>query len=359
MMKIKRREFILANVIVLSMLFYARGITSTPYLQPALLFFPILTLLATYILIKANRVNAKFIYVSLVLLCVGLIFLMQFNFLTFRYGIVNELGRHLYPLLILSLSILIYYKYVRDRKLFITYFFYVATFLLAVDLFFRLMQNGTFLPLVSRYDLKFGGLLFIDSNFNGVLSASLLLLSIFKFYFISLRVKILLFFLVCYSFSLAVYLSLIIILILFFRQKSVIFRWGSVLFLPFIIFIIYDFIAEDGSFLTKVGIIQNSIVFITDFDVKYLLLGLGSGSFKDFFDGASHNLFGIFTEMGLFYIFVFIASHLYLYSNVENRLVILFILIGGVVSLFPISYLSLVYFLLLIGFKGSLKYAKP
>lgn len=339
-------KFILPFLLSSSLIFYVRGVTNNPFFQPAIYCGFVAFFVFIYYFCVRLRFSYLFLWLFFLVIFIAVLFIAQVNFIDFRYGMLNEIGRVLYPVVMLSVSVFICNKNDGlDLMLLRRVFAWVVVFLV-IDLLYRLYVNGGVIPKFSRYDLKFGGLIFVDSNFSGVISGALLLL-LGKYDISSRVIRCLLLIVFLYSFSLAAYFAMAFALFLsvdFGRVVNIV----KPFLLSVMIFVGFFYISEDGSFLTKVEIINNVLDLYASGFSSVFLYGIGFGNFKEIYEGAAHNLFGIFSEAGLIFAIVFLYLHYLLSRLKDNKSAVIFVLISGFVSLYPLAYLGAVY-LFLIG----------
>jgi hypothetical protein len=122
---------------------------------------------------------------------------------------------------------------------------------------------------------------------------------------------------------------------------------GILVFLLFMLIIdnLFQFIASDGSGRTKLLILENARIFLSD----SWLIGIGSGEFKNNFILASHTLVGQLAELGVSgFILVIYPLLYYTFSEVPKSVYSLCvtIIVGGTFGLFPIAYIGWLYILL-------------
>lgn len=341
------KSTIIQSIIGLSLLGYLRGLGSNPLIQLNIYALGIVMILWTFKGVMYQKMNIERNSQMLFVISgvIGLILLYQSQTSYLKFSIVNELGRLLLPLITVASILSFLNGSMQIAKLRRVIRFLI--FLLLLDCLWRLYLNGGILPIASRYSLKFGGLLFVDANFNGWIAAILYLYR--THLMLSNRDRIFLLFLILYSFSLAVYGGLVLTLIIrFVHRYPQIFR--TVLYLFIIaIGVVFGFNIKDGSFATKVDIALSSFNLVYGASWNMLLFGLGSGNLKDFIGHGSHTMIGIAAEMGLVFVLIWFLLFKKCYMFKEaNRTPLFFIISTGLISLWPVAYMSLPLFLFFI-----------
>lgn len=333
----------IALVFAVASIFFVRGLTNFPFLQPVVFAILIIFLLYVYKPVFYLRLS---ILLSFIIFLIFLI-LYQYVFVGLKYGFANEIGRVLLPFIATFFMLLLFKKYVSNKKQFITKYIIYLTIFLFVDLVWRLLENGAIIPVNHRYELKVGGLIFIDSNFSGFIAACLFLFAYFNKLLDQRNLSFwLLLFIIVYSFSFSVYIAFILSVLFYLIYKA---KALFIFFLPLFIFgllILYHVISDDGSFLTKIVIFEFLVYEFLTSDLRTIFFGIGSGNFILYVGKASHSLFGLFAELGIVFGLVFILFTLFLMYYKELKPLMLFIVIAGFVSMFPIAYMTPVYFLI-------------
>lgn len=291
-----------------------------------------------------------------------LILLIQNNYLGLKYGIVNEIGRHIVPLLYISILYFVINNKVINIKLLCQYFIKFNMLLLIVELFYRIMLSIKYNGITFQYySYKFESLIYPDSNFVGLHILSL-------YFFIKIYAKhynlkyeklyyILSIALLIFAFSRTAYLIFIFYLIIkiISKYKKSIFRFFiTIIFLSIIIIVSFDVISDildDGSFKTKLYIFNEFMnIFFLNISIFTILFGVGAGNLVDIIGRESHNLFGLIFEMGFIWLIVYIYTLYILIGKISKNafLFLLPIIISGLFSLLPLAYMSFYYVGLLL-----------
>lgn len=337
-------------------LLYLRGFTGSAYLQPSLYFFGILGA-CLHCLKKTDHVSISLFWLAII---AQIILSMQFFLLGHQLHFLNEIGRVVYPFLVAFTGSALAFNY-DERRLSIAVSFFIKTIsvLLLADAFVRLIQNGVWpVSVASRYDIKSGGLLFPDSNFNGFLAGFVLLfmrntkLPIKKSSWMVASLT----FLVVVSASLAAYAGILIALLvgLLGPRISIIVSACSISAILFLMMqnqvnLHAALMSVDGSLATKFLIAQEAWVRIWSGDILLTVFGSGSGLLKESFQFASHNFIGLASELGIVFVVAYFSFALFLFMNLHHHLTT-FVFLGmvGGISLLPIAYMACVYFLLAV-----------
>lgn len=334
--------------LALSTIFYIKGLTSKIFYQPVFILSIFVFIYFTFYLFKIYRINKKYIfYISLTfILFISMLFQIA-NGITYTNGIVNELGRIIFPFL---LAISIFFILERNNELW-NIFLNILIIMLLIDTLYRIFETGIYFPsLTNRYLIKTHGILFIDPNFTGYIAGTIfLLLAKFKNFRKVILKKIILLLVVFYSMSFAVWAGLFIVFLFAIIKRCFILKILSLFIIAIALLSLYNFVSNDGSFLTKIQILQLSYNFFTTESFVKVLIGIGHGNFASYFaetNHGAHNLIGISVEGGLLFLLVNIIFYFYLWINNENKLAIIFILSAGLVSMYPIAYMSPIYVLL-------------
>lgn len=356
-MPLNNSIIIISWLVASASIFYLRGVSNSAYLQPVIYSFILIFLLSTSR--KTTMISSQMIRFGLVLLTMSYILALQLLFTTHQHGIINEFGRVAFPflclLVILSIDSWIRSAYSKDTyDKYLKRTIYVVVGFLLLDQIYRFYESGKIFPLESRYEMKSYSLLFIDSNFSGLIAAIILALN-GKFFKYKKTLQATLYFLVIYSFSLAVYISILVSLV-YKSQKKIKNTYVAIILSIILIIItlsgIVNQIIEDGSMQTKIEIMEIVIKnFILERNSIDLLIGIGFGNFKHEFDyiHASHNIFGLFAEGGILFLATIIYLFVWLFSISEkNHPALIILLVAGVFSLFPIAYCTFPFYLLSI-----------
>lgn len=347
-----------AVVFAMSSIFYVRGFTGSALAQPVIY----ITLFLLFISVTRPIINRLSLKIFAIAFSLSILLAIQQYLIGLKYGIINEFGRIVFPLLSSLLLANWYARYVENKCKFMATFLKAILFFLILDLIFRLVQNGKLFPTYSRYELKVGGLIYLDSNFSGFLSACLWIYSlenkIIKFKSIT---SILYCLLILYSFSLAVYIGLLGVFLYKAFSRNIILILISIPICSIVIWYVYMLVSEDGSFATKLEIGEFVFNYIAMSNPETVLIGLGSGNIIDYIGRASHTLIGVGIELGLFFTLItfFILYTLFWVEGLSALIV--FISIVALAALFPIAYLSPVYCIVsihLINVQSSRKLVK-
>lgn len=341
-------KFPLLIFTVFSGVFFTRGVTSNPFLQGHLVFTLITTTSIFFHLILYPKLNKTVFFLVIIALCNTSLVLTQFYILDFSLNLINELGRVSIPILSTAAFIFVHQN-IKHPRILEQMFIVVVLFLFTVDMMFRLSDMTSF---NTRYSAKSGGFLFVDSNFTGFFLASLvLLLSHYKTLFrkhqyytiIVITIMVLI-----STGSLAAYAMVLFGLTLraFVRNRGayLIIALSTVLLLIFAADMLTA-LFNDGSLHTKVEVITKAILSIRSSNMIELFLGHGSGNFTKFTGSRypSHNLFGLFAEVGLTFVvlqgLIYFSLCLKLSSSICSLLVATIFV--GCVSLYPLAYMSL------------------
>ena len=332
-------------LIAVSLLFYLRGVTNAPMLQPVFWSFIFLFIHFCSKLKKRGVLKSTSVFFLFIAFALSLQILLQDYFYTLRYGLLNEIARLVFPFICSVICAEYYFSLNHESKRKLLLFIgYIFVLIIWTDLLYRLFINSGIFPSVSRYDLKFGGLVFSDSNFMGVIGVILYFYS--KLFLLSNRVIYIssVVFMV-YSFSFAVYFAILLFLIWSYLSNTL--RLLSLVASIIAIPSAFGVLSLDGSFALKLEIAKSFLAFLGEADFHQLLFGLGYGNFKSIFGGGSHSLFGLTVEGGLLF-FVIFSSLLYFGARFCSGYLFGSIFVIGLFSLFPIAYFSLLWFLLAI-----------
>lgn len=346
-------QYFVYYLVILASTFFTRGLTNNPLLQGHLIFFVISAFFVFLYLLKTQKISPK----SLVIIICGFIVFLHITFqyfvLELNIKIINELGRLVIPILTLAIYMITLENTSRP-KILIRFFIIITIAFFSIDFILRMSQVN---DLMSRYSVKRGGFLFTDSNFTGYFASSFILL--FKEYKVlfskAARKLIILSFIIILAStgSLAAYFMLGVGLVLRACIKS---KKLYVLFSALISIIVLFFadlmsvLISDGSFNTKIKIITDAILLIKNVSFVELMLGQGSGLFAQVTAGKypSHNLLGIFVEMGMLFLMVQFVIYYKLLKNSPVACYNLFFssLLVSMISLYPISYIAIQWILI-------------
>ena len=274
-----------------------------------------------------------------------------------KYGVVNEVGRHVIPFVILVMAI----DMVRSRgfvelqglaRIFILSAFWMLMVETIVRVGLSFMQVGVSL---NFYAYKYNSLLYPDSNFTAI---NILVLMVFVdqskkmsesmfsnsswvlIRWILLAGLILTFSRTAYLIY-ALYFSFR--LIVSYRKSVFKMLFSIALMLALVILIgpVYSAIVEDGSFLTKIDILSAAMDFVDGKFGSYML-GVGSGNLLDYIDRESHNIIGLMMEMGFIWLLILLLILVFLaFRGGKYTAWLAFpVVLSGVTALFPIAYLG-------------------
>lgn len=344
--------YLISALCALSSCFYLKGIFGQSFYQPTLLCALILLLFCVNY--KKLIIDDIFIYIFINILLLVCLLLTQSIFVVHQYGIINEVGRVIYPIFVCLLVLMVS----KTNKFDFEFYFYTILLLLIIDSIYRLyFVNDAFIPSNSRYEIKGGGLLYADSNFTGFISGSLFFLinryrSKIKHYFCS---KFLLFLITLLSASLASYVGFAFAFLYHFFISRELFIKTVILILFILISIYITFIwglhsnfFEDGSLKTKIQIFNYFFSFLSDGNFLDILFGVGFGNFKIYnhYPHAAHSIPGLFVDGGIFYMLLTLIFYVTSAIRKDNRAALFFMLIAGF-SMYPVAYLAPIFFLLL------------
>lgn len=334
--------------------FFLLGINR--YLSPV--YFVFLFLLF-FTLIYLHKISKKsLLFFCLTTIPTTLIIIGQNFTYDLKHGVINEIGRHIVPLLYTSLLLSLSEKYDTNNLERLAHrFIKFNVYLLSFEGFFRIVKSVLSGAGGSFYDYKGNSILFPDSNFVGLQIVGLyLFIELFFKKNIYTKYKIVLLILLFLTFSRTAYLILLPFLIwnlwkkIHLLFKILITAVGGAGFVIALIKI-YNDITEDGSFKTKVEIYEKFIeLFIDDLNSTTFFLGIGSGNIIYSINRASHNIFGLTFEMGILWLIIFIGAFFYLgnLSGKKGLLYVFIIMISGIVSLLPITYMTFHYTILVL-----------
>ena len=275
-------------VVVLSVFFY----TSQLFLSPVYLFFAFFLVLVSAFFLNKNthKIDYNFYFGSLGFVYAIIIFMNVTDYGTYTNYIMCMLLIVFYPLLFNKHRIKI------TKALYFSV--YVLLALYAFEAIYRFlnpvvsseMLNNTDESLLF-YQFKFNSVMFTDSNF-----VALSLMCLLYFIIIAIpkgKVKGFLIFsillLIVLTLSRAVYISTLALL--FFHYARFKYKVILSVFVGIASITIIPYILNDGSFLSKLKIINIFIAYLSEIDFVTLLLGSGIGTSADVLGIGSHNLF--------------------------------------------------------------------
>jgi hypothetical protein len=340
----------LSIFIAAACVFYLRGVVFQGYLHPALF----ITLGLSVPLLIINRVNRSQCLLLFTSFACAIFVVFQYVNGTLKYGPINEIGRFAFPFFAAFVCL----TYAKSSSASMSVVLVAVIILLITDSLYRIcfVNNPTALFAADRYLIKGGGLLFMDSNFCAVIAGCVFLQlrnylhnkqNIYMLGFLLLLVLLV-------SKSLGVWFSLGLVL-LFQRQivrtSSLAYVFVAAILVLLLItsatysLLVGDFLGEiDASLFTKFKIVLDGLGAL-DGRLDRLFFGIGLGNLVEFTSWGSHNLFGLFVELGVIGFAILIFPLVMAWRDSSNRTTIAFLLIGGM-SLFPMTYLSIVYLLL-------------
>ncbi len=346
---------LLTILLVLFSGFFLVGINK--YLSPVYIIFLLSFPIFFANLAKTGKLEKiSMLIILLYILPTLTILLYQQSYIGLEHGIINETGRHILPFLYLIISIhfisKINIKYI--AYLFIKFNIY----LLVIEFIYRFLitLKTTGLSL-NFYSYKYLSFMYPDSNFVAMHIIGLFFfVHIYINYYGSNRYlkvsKILILTLLILTFSRTAY----IILAMYYAyefvtgyKKSYFRFFVTILLILFSLFIMrYIFIAilDDGSFGTKLHILNGFIdIFFTNMNLFTLLFGIGSGNSSNFINIDSHNIFGLVLEMGFIWFILYSTTIIYLIKKAGREGFLFFypVFISAIVSLLPITYMSFYY----------------
>ena len=333
-------------LLVSSTLFFTRGISSHPFAQGHLIFTIIMVYISAFYLVKNCCIDKKTFSLSAIFLISVVHLVVQSIFMDMPINFLVECGRYSLPLLILAIFSY-FFNLSSNKTLIVKSFIICGTAVFLTDMLFRLAEVGA---LSSRYSLKHGGFMFVDSNFSGIFVVCLYyLLTVAKFTFKSSTVivtRLTLFAILVSTGSIAAYLMFLIVA--FFRKfkfvQSYLFAliMMQVSFVAITYTIVGDYFA-DGSFITKVNIIGSAVLSIQDTSWTTFFWGQGLGLFTEITQQRypSHNLFGLFVEGGIvFGITQLLVIYVIRPKSAVSAGLVFAIGVVGLFSLYPLAYIS-------------------
>lgn len=178
-------------------------------------------------------------------------------------------------------------------KKIILYFINGSIIILFIDFLYRYQLGGGY---VDIYSFKENSLMFLDSNFSGLLITCIFSLSLYfqKYYNLKIQIQIiLLFVLVILTFSRASIIACIFAFLLNKLWNGRINIWYillSVLSLSTIIFILENYFISDGSLLIRLNIIEHIFDTLYTSNSDNFLYGLGLGNTKYVIGKSAHNI---------------------------------------------------------------------
>jgi hypothetical protein len=352
---VSREKFSAMNWLILLALFgLVPGLSKLPLYQPVLYLIPILGL---RLLDGAKLASTAWGRQVICLLCCILFFMLLLvqSWNGLQIAFLNEFARLCLPFIVALLSFQVFLVTCPDaqREMAMRVFVRGSLIILSIDCAARICEpllNGS----MGRYDYKYGGLFYSDSNFNGVIAGCIycLIFDLGKSWRNSRIHAILLSLL---SFSYGVYISLTAVIVWRYISRvhgnvrettlliAALFLISPVVIFGGIIFI--ESIFSNGSFLTKLEIVELVFAFYSN-HIETIWTGLGSGQMREVLGWDSHNLVGLSAELGLVGSLTLLLLLLFLWSC--SSYTSLFLTLVGGFSLFPVAYLAPIIFIALI-----------
>lgn len=334
-----------------------------PSLYSLCIFLFLFLFMCFYCSLKNIALKSKYFFICMFyILSLFLILLIQNYLFDLKYGFLNEFARHIPPILTFFICRDLIKNYNLQKTVCLCKkFLFFNVFLYCIECIFRIsisiIKNGFF---NNFYNYKMDSIFFVDSNFVG-LNLVVLLIWIDQIKFLQSdflcarsvkKIKFLIIILLFLTFSRTAYiiyvLYLIFSLFLAYRKKRFLLFSLSLLLifsLPFVIDAVF-YIIHDGSFKTKIDILFGFINFMS---IESFFVGVGSGNAIDYLQRESHNIFGLIFEMGFIWFLLIVSLFVYIIKQGKKYafLVSFPIIISGIVSLFPIAYLSF-YFICIV-----------
>lgn len=309
---------------------------------------------------KNTILKSKYFFICMFYtLSLFLILLIQNYLFDLKNGFLNEFARHIPPILIFFICGDLIKNYNLQKTVSLCKkFLFFNIFMYCIECITRIlisiMKYGFF---SSFYNYKRDSIFFADSNFVALnLVVLLIWIDQIKFlqndFLCSRSVKIIKFLMIILLFltlSRTAYIIYVLYLVfnlfLYYRKK----RFLLYVIYSFIIFLLPStvfYIINDGSFNTKIDILFGFINFMS---IESFFIGIGSGNAIDYLQMTSHNIFGLTLEMGFIWFLLMVSLFVYIIKQGKKYafLVSFPIIISGIVSLFPIAYLSF-YFICIV-----------
>ncbi len=256
--------------------------------------------------------------------------------------IINTVFSYLYFLIVLYLS-----KKTELKNLhkIVLIFLLSSIVLLIIESFLRIKEFDTLyfkiLAMIGGtndfYSSKTGSIMFADSNSTAFLSGTVLLLLVYlkKYKMVYLKFALLVITILTFSRS-AMFALIIICIISYFRKIRILTVVSLLVILPTSYYILninlIEYFLTDGSFLTKIDILRNTVLFVNNANFSEFLFGIGFGNAQEYIGIWAHNYFvTYFIETGVIGLILNIIMLVKLLSmgKYENRYLLLFLAITG------------------------------
>lgn len=294
-------KYIFANLLVLFSGFFMSGY----YIDPVYItFIATVLFLIVYMVFRDQSIHiSKPIIVSA--LFFAYLFVTQFMIVN---GEFNTILNVLISLIYFFMTLQLIYNLSSEKLYKISNkFIFFSILVLIVEMTLRILNptyeiNGQYLTgNVEFYAYKMNSFLYQDSNYVGAYIVSLFF---FAFYLDGIRphkkykIAMLILFLLCvFTFSRASILTIILFFPFFWTLKKLKTIKFSILFIivliPIIMFLynIENVFLNDGSFISKLGIIELTLNHIRNSDLSTILLGVGFGNSHYYLGIGAHNIF--------------------------------------------------------------------
>lgn len=330
------------------------GFSKSPVFQPVLYVLPVLLLWMFY---RASVSQKHLGRQSLIIVCVFLLFSLlvaQFS-AGMPIDFFNEFARLCLPPLVALVCFQVSSSTWRGARMEIQKRAVMrwSLVILTLDCILRIYEPLSTLSF-SRYDYKYGGFFYSDSNFNGTIAACLYIFMLdYKFSMRFERRWALLLSLISVSYAVIIGLATVMLWRFFIgarknARETTLLATIGLAFAPLLIFSSTFFVAlllSNGSFQTKLEIYELVFSHFKS-NPDQLWIGLGSGQLRETIGWDSHNIVGLAAEIGIVgSIAVLLMFCLIL--TISSSLSV-FLLSVGSISLFPIAYLTPVFFFALL-----------
>jgi hypothetical protein len=331
--------------------FYWFGIGFPPFLSPAYLIFPFSILIFLWSFFKEDRTSyVSFAFIFYQVFAVGLL-LAQITLFDLNYGLANELGRVVFPptYFFICYTILRRYSPSKVNDYFI-FFVKAGVALMALETAIRfflivpmmLSRTSTF------YAFK-PSLFFMDSNFTGfILVTYLSMVYYYRFKFnreVFKRDVLVISFLTLATLSRAsIFSAFVVYFYAYFLNAGRVIKMLIITFGVGVVAILIPIVSQDGSFKTKIKIVEFFNDWLTS-PKENLLFGLGSGNMSLTYKMGSHNLIGLTIEMGFIWLAIYIGVFLCAWYKIGKSAIWLLMpmFVAGTISLYPITYTGVVF----------------
>lgn len=341
-----------------SSVFFLVGVNKI--LSPILFVFGIFFPVFLYQLFKNKSIlKIQLFFISYIFI-VFLVILSQKTFLYHKFGIINEVFRHIFWVFygVVFLGFVVKLKNKEDFYFVINKSIFFITLIFIVEFLLR-MYSGVKSGSLDFYSFKFNSILYPDSNF---VALNLLIFYIFidnfsnKIKYIKIYKNILLL-LMFFCFSRTVYFLFILYFsVNFFKLYKTSYNVWLTRFLGcFLVIltfsIIYNnlllYVQSDGSVNTKFEIFDG-FLYVFSLDNYNPFIGLGSGNLIDYIGRESHNFWGLTAEMGGIWSVLIVLIFARLIFENNFFWVTLTILISSFTAILPITYMTLFFCLFLL-----------